>query len=213
MLILFLTLGMIPPNTPHSIQFLPFGSRIQLIVILILFQITVSYSQDVFISGPDEVCFSGTYTFVLENADPTIIYEWEYLTFGFGFAPFNYFIENQTNNSIEIDIYSVGGTGIRSLQLCAYESGTFNDHTFCKPFLFFPTPQDMLIFPADICDMKDNQLPYDIRYIDRYVCLGDTIYIGVGHYENSHETILPTCVFPSSPSLKKPTNYSSLIGV
>lgn len=165
------------------------------VFLFLLLQFSICYSQDIYVSGPDSVCFSGIYTFTLENADPSIVYEWEYSTFGFGLSPFNYFIEDQTNNTIEIDIYSVGGTGIRTLQFCAFESGGFNDHSFCKTFIFFPTPQDMLVFPADICDMNDNLLPYDLRYVDRYVCLGDTTNIGVAHYETSKETILPNQIF------------------
>jgi gliding motility-associated-like protein len=55
---------------------------------------------------------------------------------------------------------------------------------------------DMLLFPTDVCDMNDNILPYDIRFIDRYVCLGDTMYIGIANFQSpSHETIPPNQLF------------------
>ncbi|MFT6333748.1 MAG: hypothetical protein ACI86M_001005 [Saprospiraceae bacterium] len=66
---------MLPPITPHPLQFLLFESRVRLIVFLILFQFSGGYSHDLFASGPDSVYYSGINTFILENADSSYLYK------------------------------------------------------------------------------------------------------------------------------------------
>ena len=78
------------PLHPNSISKIPIGIKTSYLVLFFLFQYFICFTQVSYISGPDSICIIGPYIFTVENADPSINYDWVASTFGFGLSPYGY---------------------------------------------------------------------------------------------------------------------------